>query len=76
MQGKLENLIQTTENEQVLGILLAVNDDMLKTFDRFRAVREGRQPNKFLPAENTNTNLLYLQPSYIYGQDKAESSPL
>jgi hypothetical protein len=71
MQGKLEELITSTENEDVLNICLAVNDDMLKTFDRFRALRNGGRPEPFIPIESTNHSLVMLEPSYIYGSDKA-----
>jgi hypothetical protein len=67
MQSKLEGLIQSTENEQILSICLAVNDDMHKTFERFKSLRSGERAQKFVPAESQNKSLLYLQPTYVYG---------
>ena len=43
---------------------LIVNDDLHKTFERFRAIKKGRKPEAFVPGESTQKTML--SPSHIY----------
>ena len=43
---------------------LIVNDDLHKTFERYRALKKGRKPLKFVPGESTQQTLL--NPSHVY----------
>ena len=43
---------------------LIVNDDLHKTFERIKAIKEGCRPKKFIPGEATQQTLL--NPSHIY----------
>lgn len=43
---------------------LIVNDDLHRTFERYRALKKGRKPEKFVPGESTQQTLL--NPSHVY----------
>jgi len=65
MEEKLINLIQDTENEDVLKICIMVNEDMHFTFDRFRAIKDGMKALEFVPGECKQV-MHYLNPTHIY----------
>lgn len=69
MEEKLINLIQETVNEDILNICLMVNEDMNATFSRYKAIKNGQKPAPFVPGEY-KTEINYLEPTHIYGQDK------
>ena len=41
MEPKLFELIQSSSNEDIMAILLLVNEDLQKTFGRFKAIKNG-----------------------------------
>ena len=55
-------------NEAILSICLTVNDDLDKTIERFKALKEGRKPQKFVPGESSlqGDSALFLNPTHIY----------
>ena len=55
-----------------MSMCLIVNDDLHKTFERYRAINKGRKPEKFVPGESTQSTLL--SPSHIYTQPEAPAS--
>ena len=69
MEEKLVKLIQETVNEDILNMCLMVNEDMNATFARYKAIKNGKKPEPFVPGEY-NTEINYLEPTHIYGQDK------
>ena len=40
-EPKLFEMIETIENEDVLNVILLVNEDLQKTFDRFTAIKNS-----------------------------------
>jgi len=78
LEPKLINMIAQIDDEGVMSMCLIVNDDLHKTFERFRAIKKGRVPEKFVPGESVQETML--SPSHIYTQQaspeeaKAESS--
>ena len=64
MEPKLFGLIAQIENEDVMNACLLVNDDLQKTFKRYHAIREGRNPGKFVPGESGVKTVLV--PNHIY----------
>ena len=64
LEPKLINMIAQIDDESVMSMCLLVNDDLHKTFDRYRAVTKGKKPAKFVPGESTTNSLL--SPSHIY----------
>ena len=51
MENKLFELIQSCENEDIMAICLLVNEDMQKTFQRFKAIKNNERPEAFMPGE-------------------------
>jgi hypothetical protein len=47
-----------------MSMCLIVNDDLHKTFERYRAIKKGRKPEKFIPGEAKSNTML--TPSHIY----------
>ena len=47
-----------------MSMCLIVNDDLHRTFERYRALKKGRKPEKFVPGESTQQTLL--TPSHVY----------
>lgn len=52
MESKLITLCEETENEDVLGVCLMVNEDLHFTFNRFRTIKEGGKAEEFVPGED------------------------
>ena len=76
MENKLFELIQTCENEDVMAVCLLVNEDMQKTFQRFKQIKNNEKPEAFMPGEYLQISTIqYLEPSHVYGGDKASKSP-
>ena len=69
MQPKLFELIQVTENEDIMAILLLVNEDLQKTFDRYNAIKDGKIAQPFVPGE-ASQRLAYFNPNHSYGVQK------
>ena len=46
-------MISQIDDERVMSMCLIVNDDLHKTFDRYRAIKKGQKPAKFVPGEST-----------------------
>ena len=64
LEPKLINMIAQIDDEHVMSMCLIVNDDLHKTFERYRAIKKGRRAERFVPGEDLqNTNL---SPSHIY----------
>ena len=40
-EPKLINLIQSTEDDEIMAVCLLVNEDLQKTFNRFKAIKNG-----------------------------------
>ena len=57
-------MIAQIDDERVMSMCLIVNDDLHKTFERYRAIKKGRKPEKFVPGESTQETML--TPSHIY----------
>lgn len=51
MENKLFELIQSCENEDVMAVCLLVNEDMQKTFTRFKQIKNNERPESFMPGE-------------------------
>lgn len=64
-EAMLFGLIEQTENQDILDICLMVNEDMQTTFNRFRAIKEGNQAEKYVPGEATRF-YQYLEPGHMY----------
>lgn len=64
LEPKLINMIAQIDDERVMSMCLIVNDDLHKTFERYRAIKKGRKPEKFVPGESTQETML--TPSHIY----------
>ena len=56
------------DHEAILSICLTINDDLDKTMERYKALKKGRKPLKFVPGESslTGDSALFLNPSHIY----------
>lgn len=57
-------MISQIDDENVMSMCLIVNDDLHKTFERYRAIKKGRVPEKFVPGEAIQNTALV--PSHIY----------
>ena len=55
-----------------MSMCLIVNDDLHKTFERYRAIKKGRKPEKFEPGESKTQTLL--TPSHIYTQASSNAN--
>ena len=53
LEPKLISMIGQIDDENVMGMCLIVNDDLHKTFDRYRAIKKGKKPDPFVPGEST-----------------------
>lgn len=53
MESKLHEKIGTTEDEDITACLMLVNDDMQKTFQRFKQIKNGQKLDNFVPGEYT-----------------------
>ena len=42
LEPKLIGMIEQIEDDKVMGMCLIVNDDLHKTFDRYKAINKGR----------------------------------
>jgi len=51
MENKLRDFIAKQSDEQVLNYVLELNDDLNKTFDRYKAIRAGQKPKPFIPSD-------------------------
>lgn len=71
LEPKLINMISSIEDENITAMCLLVNDDLHKTFERYRAYKKGRKPENFVPGESTQQSML--SPSHIYTQPNEES---
>ena len=58
-------MIETIENEDVLNVILLVNEDLQKTFDRFTAIKNSQKADPFIPGEKTR-EVHYLAPTSQY----------
>jgi len=72
MEPKLFELISDTDNENILNLCLMVNEDMQKTFDRFKIIKDGGKAEPFTPGE-CRMMVHYLEPNHTYHQ--ASPSP-
>ena len=63
-------MIAQIDDEGVMSMCLIVNDDLHKTFERYRAIKKGRKPEKFVPGEDLQQTML--TPSHIYTQAAAK----
>jgi hypothetical protein len=76
MEPKLFELIQSCEDEDIMAICLLVNEDMQKTFERYKAIKKGQKPPAFMPGEYTEAGKVhYLEPTHIYEGKVQQSSP-
>lgn len=51
-----------------MAICLLVNEDMQKTFQRFKKLKQDQKPEAFMPGEFVQINTIqYLEPTHIYG---------
>jgi hypothetical protein len=67
MEPKLFELIQSSENEDIMAICLLVNEDMQKTFQRFKAIKNDEMADPFMPGEYIQINTIqYLEPTHVY----------
>ena len=51
MEPKLHEKIGNTEDEDITACLLLVNEDMQKTFQRFKQVKNEQPMDQFVPGE-------------------------
>lgn len=65
MEPKLIKLCEEFENEDVLAVCLLVNEDLHTTFARFKAIKEGKTAEEFVPSES-KTKVFYLNPTHLY----------
>jgi len=72
LEPKLISMIGSIDDEGVMGMCLIVNDDLHKTFERYRAIKEGRVPEKFVPGESMAETML--SPNHIYTESPAGNS--
>ena len=71
LEPKLIGMIGQIDDESVMSMCLIVNDDLHKTFERYRSLRKGKTPAKFIPGESTQNTLL--TPSHIYSAPVEQS---
>jgi len=57
-------MIGQIDDDGVMNMCLIVNDDLHKTFERYRAIKEGRKPEPFVPGESKASTML--NPGHIY----------
>ena len=50
-----------------MAICLLVNEDLQKTFKRYKELRSDKVPAKFSPGEYDNLTIQYLDPTHYYG---------
>jgi len=50
MENKLRDFIAKQSDEEVLNFVLELNDDLNKTFERYKAIRQGQKPKPFIPS--------------------------
>ncbi len=50
MENKLRDFIAKQSDEEVLNYVLELNDDLNKTFERYKAIRQGQKPKPFIPS--------------------------
>jgi len=65
MEENLIKLITTIENDEVMNITLLINDDLHKTFSRFKKACKGSKPEPFVPAESTPEGSM-INPTHVY----------
>ena len=65
-------MISQIDDEGVMSMCLIVNDDLHKTFERYRAIKKNKQPAKFVPGESTQQTML--NPSHVYTQNSGEEN--
>ena len=65
-------MISQIDDDSVMSACLIVNDDLHKTFERYRAIKKNRQPEKFVPGESTQQTML--NPSHVYTQNSGEEN--
>lgn len=51
MEPKLHDKIGKIEDEDITNCLMLVNDDMQKTFQRFKQIKNGQPVDEFVPGE-------------------------
>lgn len=67
----VQTIEETVDEEDVMNCCMIVNDDIQKTFSRFRAIKENKKPDEFVPGEYTNFDTLqFLEPTHFYKQDQ------
>ena len=66
-------MIGQIDDEGVMGMCLIVNDDLHKTFERYRAIKEGRAPEKFIPGESVASTML--APGHVYTRSESLDAP-
>ena len=64
LEPKLIGMIGQIDDEGIMSMCLIVNDDLHKTFDRYRAIKKGKKPVAFVPGESVQQTLL--SPGHIY----------
>lgn len=74
-EPKIVAKIGTIEDEDITNLLLLVNEDLQKTFQRFKQIKNGQKPDEFVPVEYTNIETIqYLVPTHYYKQEQQPSS--
>ena len=73
LEPKLINMIGQIDDDGVMNMCLIVNDDLHKTFERYRAVKEGRVPEKFVPGESLTQTML--APGHVYTRSESLDAP-
>ena len=64
----LEELQKDVDDEDIMTIYLQVNEDLQRTFKRYKDLKQGKQPQPFSPCEYVHRNTIqYLIPTHYYG---------
>jgi hypothetical protein len=70
---KIQEKIASVDNETVMQACLIVNDDLVRSFQRVKDLKEGRKPADFVPGESQQKNVL--NPTHIYSKQSASDAP-
>ena len=58
-----------------MAVCLLVNEDMQKTFTRFKDIKNDKKPDGFMPGEYAQIDTIhYLKPDYQYSLPKSEGA--
>lgn len=49
--GLLKMIDENMDMPDIMNCCMIVNDDLQKTFERFRAIKENQKPEEFIPGE-------------------------